>query len=337
MRHLNNLEKKRIYLIVLFVLGLVMGVPGTVAFSSNKSVREYVWAHTGIEIKRWSLPHLGIMETLIYVLVSLVAMLAVTVIIRFFRSSKTLPLANHVVRLLVAVGVGLPFSVFLFVKADRYVQKFNADVIVHLVLNLISLLFFLALYDRKGLFGRFVSLVIQIAVEIVVVRYFHLGNELKSIRGTIIMELRFGLLVLLFATLFCYLTVLLGDMCFEILKYPSRRCRLEVYQVMATDRYNLSRKIVRGKQFEKCYQTMKLNKDTLLPTQFFRITETGPLGAWEVQHWNYYGNCEIMRLQEEEIAPVFWKSVREAVGGEVYANPEVANLFDDNGMGPGFG
>ena len=336
MKHINNIERKRIYLIILFVLGLIIGIPGTVLLSSNKTFREQCWAYTGMEVKRFVLPHMNIVQLLMYILISLVGMLAVTLIIRFFRSSKSLPFANHVVRLLVCIGVGFPFTLFLFVKADHYVQQFDADTITHLLLNIVTVLIFLALFDKKGVLGRFIWTVILVAAEVFVVRHFHFGNEVKSIRGSLIMELRFAILVLLFAAIFCYATALLGDMCYEILKYPSRRCRLEVLQVMDRDHYESSRMVTKRKKFEKCFQTMKLNKDSLLPTQFFRITEMGPLGLWKAQHWNYYGNGEIMRLREEEICPVLWKNVQDAVGGADIKQPD--HLFsDDGGMGPGFG
>ena len=311
---LNNLEKKNQRAMILFVIGVILGVGATYLLSSNKTMRQHLYINTGILVSRLKIPNLNIVSLAIYIVFSLVIMALLTMIIRFFCSSRSLKLAGGIMRFLVSILLGIPISTVLFVKADKYVQGFSANAALQTAFYIISILIFIFFSSRESLTKNFISLVIQIAVETFVVRYFNLGITLKKYHGTAVMNIRIVILALIFAILFSQISGILGDMFYSLLSIPLHRCKLEIIKVVNDTDYAVSETVLKHRSFEDCFNAMKVNGERLWPTQFFRITETGWTGN-EAMHWNYYANGEVIRMSKEEICKSFMRVAREAAGG----------------------
>ncbi|MBO4337273.1 MAG: hypothetical protein J5842_04300 [Lachnospiraceae bacterium] len=319
---LNNVEKKNQYTMILFLFGVVLGVAATFLLSSNKTMRQHLYIATGIQVSRLNVAKLKSFDMLVYSVAAVLAVSVLSLIIRFFSSSKTLPAARFFMKVLVGVAIGLPLTAFLFIIFDKYVQKFSANVALQVAFYILSGLIFMFFFQYRRLSGGFRDLVIQIVAETIIIRYFKLGDKLRHYQATAIMNLRIVILALFFALVFSVLTGLLGDMFCDIVKLPLKRCKLEIFQVINETDYGVHRQIMSSKSFPECFNAMKINGDSLWPNQFFRITEKNFAGM-EVTHWDYYANGDVIHMTKEELCKSFTRTMKDAAGSAVIPNAAV--------------
>ncbi len=317
--NLNNLEKKNQHNMIVFLIGLVLGIAATFLLSSNKTMRQHLFIASGLYTTRLKIARISNFEFGLYAVVAVLAISILCLVVRFFSSSKSLPVANFVLRLLIGAIIGIPFTAFLFVRFDKYVQKFSPDTALMVAFYMISLLIFIFFSSFRKLSAGFRDLVIQVAAETFLVKHFHLGRMLKQYYGSAVMNVRIVILTIFFAICFTLLAGFLGDLFSDILRMPLKRCKLEVYQVINTSDYGVNKLLLKSRTFADCFNAMKINGDSLWPNQFFRITELSFIGT-EVTHWNYFATGEVIRMTKEELCKSFMNTMKDASGSAVIPN-----------------
>lgn len=122
--------KKSVAEIFKFLIGFILGIVAVFQFSADETIRNFF--EDDIEIKRvweWKTDVPLYLQISVYALISLVFVLLVTYIIRFFTNSRNLKKTAVFLNIFIQLILGIPIAAIVYVLLDPIIGALELDVI----------------------------------------------------------------------------------------------------------------------------------------------------------------------------------------------------------------
>lgn len=122
--------KKAVEGIIKFLLGAVLGLCMILLFSENQEVIfffENILGWNTVEI--FTINFSSILPFAIYVLVSMIVVLSLTYLIRFFTNSKNIKRTASILNVIIQLFLGVPVTTMLYAVLDGFIHELDIDVL----------------------------------------------------------------------------------------------------------------------------------------------------------------------------------------------------------------
>ncbi|MCR4692197.1 MAG: hypothetical protein K5739_12705 [Lachnospiraceae bacterium] len=299
-------EWKRMHLLI---SGIIAGLFLIPVFTVEEENREAVFQLIGFQPPSLTYPIREDLPVAVYVLITMLVLLAAENILYLFGNSKRKKTIEIVMERFCALEAGIPLTLLMFLKFDKVRPVGVEDFERHFAAFLMfvgSVYFYL-----KPTFDKYKDVTIAYVYLFVTAFPYCIINVAINP-----WEARANYVLLydnvwLFGLMFAIIQRALEGSLLQKLKKPYKRYKLSVYRVKDYSECVETDVIVSGLELEACYSAMKLNKERVSGVGFFKITEMAYDKKTVVDSWNYNRNGELLNMSDREICMSYGEDALE--------------------------
>ncbi len=131
--------KKAIEKIAKFILGMILGAGMILLFSQDAEVNSFCKDIFGWSFgKSVSINFSAIIPIAVYVLVSMIIVLSLTYLIRFFTNSRNVKKAASILNVIIQLFLGVPVTTMLYAVLDSFIHRLDTDVLLRIGIGAVA-------------------------------------------------------------------------------------------------------------------------------------------------------------------------------------------------------
>lgn len=131
--------KKYVEEIIKLLLGVLLGLFVIFQFSSDNEILSFFRDDLNIQrFFEWNMESIGYLTLAIYVLLSVVFVLLITYMIRFFTNTRNLKKTAGFLNIFIQLFLGIPVTTIVYIFLDMLIQKLDWDVLFRIGLGAIA-------------------------------------------------------------------------------------------------------------------------------------------------------------------------------------------------------